>query len=94
MTSFALLAALLLAVSLAFIMFPLMSAGGGKSDNAQRGSVNLAVLRDQLRELEQDLAQGIIDPQAHAQARHDLEIRVAQEVGPQTGSGLKRGRAT
>ncbi len=97
MTSFALLAALLLAVSLAFILLPLVGVRGGKVENTQRSHVNLAVLRDQLRELELDLAQGIIEQGAYQQARHDLEIRVAQDVGTPgrvEASGLARAKAS
>ncbi len=97
MTSFALLAALLLAISLAFIVLPLVGVRGGKVENVQRGHVNLAVLRDQLRELELDLAQGIIEHSAYQQARHDLEIRVAQDVGTPgqvQASGLARAKAS
>jgi cytochrome c-type biogenesis protein CcmH len=97
MTSFALLAALLVAISLAFVVLPLVSARGGKVETTQRSNVNLAVLRDQLRELDLDLAQGIIEQGAYQQARHDLEVRVTQDVGTPgqvQASGLARAKAS
>ncbi len=81
MTSFLMLAVLLAALALAFVITPLMSMRHANNESNQRGQLNLAVLRDQLRELEQDLQQGIIDQAAYASARHELEIRVAQDVG-------------
>jgi cytochrome c-type biogenesis protein CcmH len=97
MTSFALLAALLVAISLAFVVLPLVGARGGKVETTQRSNVNLAVLRDQLRELDLDLAQGIIEQGAYQQARHDLEVRVTQDVGTPgqvQASGLARAKAS
>lgn len=81
MTSFLMVAVLLAALALAFIITPLVSKRYARNESNQRGQLNLAVLRDQLRELEQDLKQGIIDQAAYASARHELEIRVAQDVG-------------
>lgn len=53
--------------------------------------LNLAVLRDQLRELEQDHAQGSIDAQAYQAARGELEQRVAEEVTPTTAQQAAAG---
>lgn len=87
MTSFLMVAVLLVALALAFIITPLMSSRYATNESNQRGQLNLAVLRDQLRELEQDLKQGIIDQAAYGSARHELEIRVAQDVGMDSRSG-------
>lgn len=87
MTSFLMVAVLLSALALAFIITPLVSLRYARNESNQRGQLNLAVLRDQLRELELDLKQGIIDQAAYASARHELEIRVAQDVGTDNRGG-------
>ena len=84
MTSFLMVAVLLSALALAFIITPLVSVRFARNESNQRGQLNLAVLRDQLRELDQDLKQGIIDQAAYGSARHELECRVAQDVEPDT----------
>lgn len=79
MIAFLVAAALLLAVALAFLLPPLvkrMSAGGPSGSAA-----NLSVYRDQLAELEADLARGTISADQHAQAKLELERRVLEEVG-------------
>jgi cytochrome c-type biogenesis protein CcmH len=81
MTSFLMLAVLLSALALAFIITPLVSTRFAQNHGGQSGQLNLAVLRDQLRELDLDLKQGIIDQAAYSSARHELELRVAQDVG-------------
>jgi cytochrome c-type biogenesis protein CcmH len=79
MIAFLIAAALLLAVALAFLLPPLLkrSPAGGPSGSA----ANLSVYRDQLGELEADLARGTISADQHAQAKLELERRVLEEVG-------------
>lgn len=85
MTAFLIGAALLLAAALAFVLPPLLRKEQA-TNNVQRDQLNLAVLRDQLRELEADLAAGTIDAAAYESARHELERRVAEEVLPAVGT--------
>ncbi|RZI42037.1 c-type cytochrome biogenesis protein CcmI [Herbaspirillum sp. HC18] len=85
MTPFLIAAALLLAAALAFVLPPLLRKEQAET-HVQRDQLNLAVLRDQLRELEEDLATGTIDAAAYESARHELERRVAEEVLPQVPS--------
>jgi cytochrome c-type biogenesis protein CcmH len=80
MSGFLMAATLLLALALFFILPPLLDKRPATRLSAGRDDVNLAVLRDQLRELDSDLAQGIIDAAAYQSARHELEQRVAQDV--------------
>lgn len=83
MTSFLMIAVLMTLAALAFILPPLVKkqeqAGG-----AGRDEVNLMVLRDQMGELDADLAAGRIAPAEHAVARRDLELRVLDDVRPVT----------
>lgn len=79
MIAFLVAAALFLAIALAFLLPPLvkrMSAGGPSGSAA-----NLSVYRDQLDELEADLARGTISADQHAQAKLELERRVLEDVG-------------
>ncbi|WP_442593357.1 c-type cytochrome biogenesis protein CcmI [Parapusillimonas sp. JC17] len=43
-------------------------------------AVNAAVLRDQLEELEQDLASGTLSPRAYTEAKRELQRRTLEEV--------------
>ncbi len=82
MTEFLIGAALLLAVALAFLLLPLLRKAQAV-DHVQRDQLNLAVLRDQLRELEADREGCLIEPAAYDSARYELERRVAEEALPQ-----------
>jgi cytochrome c-type biogenesis protein CcmH len=81
MTLFLIGAAVLLAGTLLLLLPPLMR-GAVSSAAAPRDALNLALLREQLRELDADLAADAIDAANHAQAREELRQRVAQEVLP------------
>lgn len=82
MTVFLIAAALLVAATLAIVLPPLLRNKQMGSGQARRDDLNLAVLRDQLRELDADLEAGMISPTAYESARHELEQRVAEEVQP------------
>jgi cytochrome c-type biogenesis protein CcmH len=94
MTSFLIFAALLTALAIAFVMVPLMAArfagsdgtSGTKDTSSKANTLNLAVLRDQLRELEVDFKQGMINQAAYEAARIDLASRVSQDVSSETVS--------
>ncbi len=89
MIGFLLAALALTACTLLFIVPPLLR----KDDDAVlvvRDDLNLAVLRDQLRELDADLAAGMIDAGAYDSARQELERRVTEEVGVQLPAGQAR----
>jgi cytochrome c-type biogenesis protein CcmH len=93
MSGFVVVAGLLTVLALGFILPPLLVRRTIGQDNAamRTDEVNLAVLRDQLRELDNDLAQGIIDASAHESARHELAQRVAQDVAANDGGGKASG---
>ncbi|QDZ27696.1 c-type cytochrome biogenesis protein CcmI [Noviherbaspirillum sp. UKPF54] len=83
MTGFLIGAALLIATALLFVLRPLLRKRPDEVGEVPRGELNLSVLRDQLRELEADLADGAIEQHAYESARRELERRVAEEVQPQ-----------
>ena len=80
MTAFLVVAAAMVAVALAWVLVPLL--GRPKQASPDAGTANLAVLRDQLAELDADVARGTLIPERYAQAKLDLERRVLDEVEP------------
>lgn len=82
MSAFLIAATLLTALALLFILPTLMRRQAVPQPHAARAEVNLAVLRDQLQELDADLERGLIDAEGHRAARAELERRVAEDVQP------------
>jgi cytochrome c-type biogenesis protein CcmH len=81
-TNFLIVAVLMTVAALAFIIPTLLGKRPTGDAVTQRDQVNLAVLRDQLRELDSDLDSGNIDSNAYNNARRELEQRVAEDVQP------------
>ena len=79
MNIFLVIGALLFAGALLFIVPPLLRRGSGPG--ATRDAVNVAVYRDQLRELEADLRAGTLAPDQHEKARGEIESRLLADVG-------------
>jgi len=77
-TVFILIAAAMVAVAVAWVLVPLLArrARAGPAPEA----VNLAILRDQLAELEADVARGVMPIERYEQARTELERRVLEEA--------------
>ena len=78
MTAFLVLGAVLVAAALLFVVPPL--ARRGSRAVATRDAVNVAVYRDQLRELEADLRAGTLAPDQHEKARREIEARLLADV--------------
>jgi cytochrome c-type biogenesis protein CcmH len=79
MPVFALVAAVLVVVALAFLLPPLLRRAptAGVSTDA----ANISVYRDQLAELEADVRRGVITEAQSAQARAEIERRLADDLG-------------
>ena len=91
MTVFWLVASLLVAAALALLLPPLLrhrAAPGGVS----RKAINVAVYRDQLRELEQDFAGGAVSRDDYEEARRELDRRLLDDVSA-TDAGERAGSA-
>jgi cytochrome c-type biogenesis protein CcmH len=92
-TAFWVIAVLLAGGALAFVLPPLLghrrTAPGAAND-----ATNVAVYRDQLRELEADLAAGTLARDRYDEARRELEARLLDDVrGSATGArAAKPGR--
>jgi cytochrome c-type biogenesis protein CcmH len=82
-TVFALVAVILVAAGLAWVLRPLL-ARHIDGDVAREAS-NLSVLRDQLRELDSDLAAGVLSADQHREAHAELERRVLEEARGNSG---------
>ncbi len=66
-------------IALAFVLPPLLRARSGKG-SAVRRDVNIAVYRDQLKEMEADRANGLLPEDQYQIARRDLEARLAGDA--------------
>jgi cytochrome c-type biogenesis protein CcmH len=84
MILFSVVAALLVAAALLFIVPPLWRRRDERS--VQRDRSNLEIYKDQLRELETDLANGILSQEQFEQGRLDLERRLLEDVKPEVNT--------
>ncbi len=78
MTAFWLAGAALAAAVLAWLLRPLLSRRGGGP--VSRQAANVAIYRDQLRELEADLAAGTLARADFERSRAELEARLLEDV--------------
>jgi cytochrome c-type biogenesis protein CcmH len=84
MILFWVLGAALAALALALVLRPLLAARPGAAAQVSRKAANLAVYRDQLRELEAELAAGKIAPADHQRAKEELQARMLEDVDAAT----------
>ena len=78
MTAFWLIGAALAAAALAWMLRPLLARRRGGP--VSREAANVAIYRDQLRELEKDLAAGTLARADYERARAELEARLLEDV--------------
>ncbi len=81
MTLFWVYAALLTAVALAFLITPLVRGRGKSAASVSRAASNLTIFRDQLADLDEDLAAGTIDREQWEAARGDLQRGLLEDTG-------------
>ncbi len=81
MIPFAVIAVAMVAIALAWLVVPLLRQR--RTASIAREASNVAILRDQLKELDADLRNGAVSPEQHQQARRELEQRVLEESVPQ-----------
>src|SRR3954468_24935597 len=79
MTSFLIIAGLMAAIALAWIL-PTLLRSRGAENQVQPRAANLSILKDQLAELDADVAAGTLPREQHEQARQDLERRAIEET--------------
>ena len=81
MMVFWILAGGLATLALAFVLVPLLRRDTGGAD-PDANALNLDVFRQQLQELDADLALGKLDQAQHEAARHDLERELVHDLAP------------
>lgn len=91
MTVFWIFALGLIALALALVLPSLFSQRVNPPGNAAGiQSANLAILRDQLAQLDVELAAGSLDGVQHAQARAEIERRALEEESTPEGAAVAR----
>jgi len=80
MIVFWLAASALVACALLLLLPPLLRRGRGTSRAVSRKATNIAVYRDQLRELEQDLAAGTLSRDNYEEAKREIERNLLEDV--------------
>ena len=78
MTLFLLIAAAMIAIAVGCVLVPLLARRPRPGPAPE--AVNLAVLRDQLAELEADVARGVLARERYEQARNELQRRALDEA--------------
>lgn len=89
MSAFLLAAALLAAVAVALVLRPLFLRRRAKPT---RDEANVAIYRDQLRELAADLAAGTLAQADYERSRREIEVRVLQDVGQTDAPPIRANR--
>jgi len=81
MILFWLICAVMVAIALAFVLPTLLQrAETTDNDKDTKQQANIEIYRDQLRELEADLANGIVSPEQYAADRDEIERRLLADV--------------
>jgi len=88
MILFSVVAALLVAAALLFIVPPLWRRRDKRS--VRRDLSNLEIYKDQMRELEADLANGVLSQEQFDQGHLELERRLLEDVPPNAGQTAPR----
>jgi len=79
MTAFVLLAALLAALALGFLLVPLLRVRAQAAQD-DRADANAEIYRNQLAELDADRARGLVSEARYAETRAEIERRLAEDL--------------
>lgn len=79
MTGFFIVMGVLIALGLAFVL-PALVKQRGEDDKTSRAQANVLIFRDQLNELDADLANGTIGAEQHVAGRRELEKRALEDT--------------
>jgi cytochrome c-type biogenesis protein CcmH len=96
MTVFWIVAAILIVVALLFVLPPLWRKSAGAGEGDANRTLNVAVYRDQLTELEADRRAGTLSDEQYERARLELERRLLEDVAaaaPETARSTSRAPA-
>jgi cytochrome c-type biogenesis protein CcmH len=92
MTLFWILCSVLLVAALSFVVWPLWRKSA-KSNAVLRDAANLEILRDQSVELDADLKNSLLSQESYEQGRHELQVRLIEEVKPTDAPAIQRSPA-
>ena len=84
MTTFIALATFLIVVAAIPLALPLLRERSAPRDAADRQAANVAILRDQMAELEHDHREGSLSDTDFEQAKKELQKRLLEEARPET----------
>lgn len=77
----------MLAAALYYVLPPALRAAAAETtEDVGRREANVAVYRDQLHELEDDLRNGIVSQEQYAQDRDDIERRLLEDTATETAA--------
>ena len=93
MILFWLVCAGLVTIALAFVLPTLLQRPADTNED-NKSEANVEIYRDQLRELDADLANGIVSPEQYRQDRDEIERRLLDDVATTAEVGKKSDRAT
>lgn len=79
MTGFFIVIGVLIALGLAFVL-PALVRQRGEDDRNMRAQANVLIYRDQIKELDADLANGTLSAEQHAAGRRELEKRALEDT--------------
>jgi len=79
MTGFFIVMGVLIALGLAFVL-PALVKQRGEDDKTSRAQANVMIYRDQLNELDADLANGTLNAEQHTVGRRELEKRALEDT--------------
>jgi cytochrome c-type biogenesis protein CcmH len=82
MIMFFFIAILMVVIGLFFILPTLLGKKERRNDETSSAALNLAVLRDQMSELDADLKEGTVEAEAYASSMQDLQQRTLEDVRP------------
>ncbi len=91
MTEFWIFSAQLLAVALLFVVLPLWR-GSARNNDVVRDAANLEIFRDQVAEMDADLANGLLTPELYEQGKRELQARLLDEVKAPAGKSEAQAR--
>ncbi len=74
-----------LIVGALLILLPPLLRRGAPVTHVSRGATNVAVYRDQLRELDEDLAAGVVSRENFEEGKREIERRLLEDVNGSTG---------
>lgn len=78
MTAFVVIAVAMMAVAVAWILWPLLRPGAAPA--VEHAAANVSIFKDQFADLDVDLVRGTISAEQHAESKSELERRLLDEV--------------